>query len=254
MNRFEKYLGSGVTLPLLILAAWYLGVHDGFLDPRIWASPEGVIATAREQLTDGSLYEALGASLKRDLLGVLGGTLVGLALGVGLGTVRLLDELLSPLLNGVKHIALFTWIPLMSIWLGNGEPAKVTFIGFAVFLPVLLNTYQGVRSVDPRLLDVARVLKLTRTQTLRRVILPSAAPSIATGIHLALIYGWLATIGAEYLFAVAPGIGSSIMEGREQFRMDLVILGMAIIGGVGFLLNVVANRLQARVLRWQAPQ
>ena len=253
MSRIEKYLGSGIVFPILLLIAWDLSVRHGLLDARIWASPEAVVATAREQFHNGSLLEPLGASLRRDALGLLGGSLVGLILGVGLGTIRLLDELLSPLLNGVKHIALFTWIPLMSIWLGNGEPAKITFIAFAVFLPVLLNTYQGVRGVDPRFLEAARILKLSRLQTLRKVILPSAAPTIATGIHLALIYGWLATIGAEYLFAVAPGIGSSIMEGREQFRMDLVLFGMAIIGGVGFLLNAAANRLQARVLRWQDP-
>ncbi|MDE1172628.1 MAG: ABC transporter permease [Parvibaculaceae bacterium] len=253
MSRTEKYLGSGVVFPLLLLLAWDLSVRFGLLDARLWASPEAVAATAREQLGDGSLLTALGASLRRDALGLLGGSLIGLILGGALGTVRLIDELLSPLLNGLKHIALFTWIPLMSIWLGNGETAKVTFIALAVFLPVMLNTYEGVRSVDPRFLEVARILKLSRLQTLRKVVLPAAAPSIATGLHLALIYGWLATIGAEYLFAVAPGIGSSIMEGREQFRMDLVLLGMAIIGGVGFLLNTAARRLQAHVLRWQDP-
>lgn len=253
MSRTEKYLGSGVVFPLLLLLAWDLSVRFGLLDARLWASPEAVAATAREQLGDGSLLTALGASLRRDALGLLGGSLIGFILGGALGTVRLIDELLSPLLNGLKHIALFTWIPLMSIWLGNGETAKVTFIALAVFLPVMLNTYEGVRSVDPRFLEVARILKLSRLQTLRKVVLPAAAPSIATGLHLALIYGWLATIGAEYLFAVAPGIGSSIMEGREQFRMDLVLLGMAIIGGVGFLLNTAARRLQAHVLRWQDP-
>lgn len=251
MSRLEKTLGSGIVFPLLLLIAWDLSIRHGLLDTRIWASPEAVVATAREELRDGSLIAALGASLRRDVLGLLFGGLVGLVLGASLGTIRLLDELLSPLLNGLKHIALFTWIPLMSIWLGNDETAKVAFIGLAVFLPVMLNTYQGVRSVDARYLEVARILKFTPLQTLRRVILPSAAPSIATGFRLALIYAWLATIGAEYLFAVAPGIGSTIMEGREQFRMELVLFGMAVIGAVGFLFNTIANRLQARVLRWQ---
>ncbi len=253
MSRTEKYLGSGIVFPLLLLLAWDLSVRFGLLDTRLWASPEAVVATARDQLGDGSLLTTLGASLRRDVLGLLGGSLIGLILGGALGTVKPIDELLSPLLNGLKHIALFTWIPLMSIWLGNGETAKVTFIALAVFLPVMLNTCEGVRSVDPRFLEVARILKLSRLQTLRKVVLPAAAPSIATGLHLAMIYGWLATIGAEYLFAVAPGIGSSIMEGREQFRMDLVLLGIAIIGGVGFLLNAAARRLQAHVLRWQDP-
>lgn len=245
------YFGSGLTLPLLILAGWGGAIHAGLLDNRLWASPSAVIVALIAQVKDGVLFDDVAASLQRDLSGFVIGTAIGLLVGIVLARSRLVDGLLGPLLNGVKQIAIFAWVPLISIWFGHDEPAKVAFIALAVFFPVMLNTYDGVRGIDSRHFEVARILGLNRWQRVRYVILPAAMPAIATGIRLALIYAWLATIGAEYFFASGTGIGSSMTDGREQFRMDLVLLGMAMIGGIGFMLNVIAGRLEDWALQWR---
>jgi sulfonate transport system permease protein len=143
------------------------------------------------------------------------------------------------------------WIPIISIWFGFAETAKIVFIAVAAFVPVALNTQEGVESASAQLVEVARALRFNRRQLFSRVFLPSAAPSILTGVHLALIYSWLATVAAEYFMTVGPGIGGLIIAGRERFQMDLVMLGVVILGLVGFALNHLASRFEARLLRWR---
>jgi sulfonate transport system permease protein len=151
-------------------------------------------------------------------------------------------------LSAIRQVALFTWVPLISLWIGNDEPGKVAFISFVVFFPVMMATEAGVRQADPQLLEVAQTLCLSRSQSFRRVLLPAALPPILSGIHVALIYGWLATIGADYLFSAGPGIGSALMTGRSIFRMDQVIVGMVAIALVGCILNAIAGRVERRFL------
>jgi sulfonate transport system permease protein len=239
MTRFA----SGALLPVLLLSSWAASVHLGLLDVRLWASPELVLVGGWAALRDGSLATALIASLKRDLLGFAIGAGAGLPLGLLLARVRLADRLLSPTLNATRQIALFAWIPFLSLWLGNGEVGRIAFIALGAFFPVLLNSHLGAAQVETRYLEVARVLCLKPHRALLKVILPSALPAILTGLRLGLIYAWLATIGAEYLFATTSGVGSMMMDARDLFRMDLVILNMIVIGGVGFALNAVLSRL-----------
>ena len=137
------------------------------------------------------------------------------------------------------------------MWFGLGDAAKVAFLSLAAFFPVVLNTYEGIRSVPRELVEVARVLRFTRWQLLWRVVLPGATPSIFAGIHLALIYAWLATLGAEYLLVSGQGIGDTMIDGREHFKMDLVLFGVVVVGLVGFALNWIATRIERRLLAWR---
>jgi len=236
-------LGSGAILPLLILLAWEGCTCFGLLDVRLWSSPLLVAAGAWTALGDGSLAAALKASLSRDLAGFALGAGAAIPIGLLLARIRIAEALLGPTLNTVRQIALFAWVPFLSLWLGNGETGRIAFIALASFFPVLLNTELGARQVEIRYLEVARILNLKSHRVLLKVILPSAFPAILTGLRLGLIYAWLATIGAEYLFATTEGIGAMMMDARDLFRMDLVILGMAVVGGIGFLLNAILSRI-----------
>lgn len=241
----------GWVLPAALLAAWWLATRWGWTTSPLLVPPEKVWATAVEQVTSGKLAAALGASLRRDLIGFAIGSSAGLLFGALLGASRLADRLLGPSFHTLKQISLFAWIPLLSVWFGLGDAAKIAFLSLAAFFPVVLNTYEGIRAVPPDLLEVADVLRFSRRQRWRRVILPAAAPSIFTGIHLGLIYAWLATLGAEYLLVSGEGIGNTMIDGREHFWMDLVLFGVIVVGTVGFLLNALAARLEARVLAWR---
>jgi sulfonate transport system permease protein len=241
----------GFVLPLLIAALWAAAGWGGLLDRRLWATPDAVAATAVAEFADGDFWRGLGTSLARDLTGFAIGCLTGLVQGAAMASSPLVDRLIGPLFHGVKQIALFAWIPLMSIWLGSDEPAKIAFIALAAHFPVALNTYAGIRAVAPEHREVGRVLRLTGWQRLSRISLPAALPSIASGVQLGLVYSWLATIGAEYFFAVAPGIGNTLMDGRDHFQMALVMFGMVVVGLVGFGLNYFAGRVAASLLGWR---
>lgn len=241
----------GWVLPLALLALWWAAVRFGWSTSPLLVAPSKVWATAVDQVSSGKLFVALGASLWRDLVGFTIGASAGLLFGALLGASRLFEKLVGPSFHTLKQISLFAWIPLLSVWFGLGDAAKVAFLSLAAFFPVVLNTFEGIRSVPPDLLEVARVLRFTRWQRWRRVVLPAAAPSLFAGIHLGLIYAWLATLGAEYLLVAGKGIGNTMIDGREHFWMDLVLFGVIVVGLVGFALNWVASRLERRVLAWR---
>lgn len=241
----------GAVVPALLVLAWWAAVRSGWSTSPLLVAPEKVWATAVDQVTTGKVFAALGASLWRDLIGFAIGASAGLLFGAVLGASRLFEKLVGPSFHTLKQISLFAWIPLLSVWFGLGDAAKVAFLSLAAFFPVVLNTFEGIRGVPAELLEVARVLRFTTAQRWRRVILPAASPSIFAGIHLGLIYAWLATLGAEYLLVAGQGIGNTMIDGREHFRMDLVLFGVIVVGLVGFGLNWIASRLEARALAWR---
>lgn len=241
----------GWLLPIGLVVAWELVTRLKLVNTLLLARPGAVLLSFREQLRDGDLLGQLLASLQRDLSGFAIGAAAGLALGTAMGLSRFFDRLVGPSFHAAKQVAIFAWIPLISLWFGIGEPAKVVFIALSAFYPVVVNTFEGIRSVGREHVEVARVFRFTRYQVLRKVILPGALPSIFAGLHLGLIYSWLGTLGAEYLLAAGPGIGNLMIEGREQFQMAKVLLGVIVAGGIGYGLNLLATKLESNLLRWR---
>lgn len=239
----------GLVLPVAAIVLWWLAARADLVNSALLVSPEKVLATAIDQILGGKLWRALGASLGRELTGFAIGTVSGLILGVLLGLSPTFNRLVGPSFNTFKQISLFAWIPLISVWFGLGDTAKVVFLSLAALVPVVVNTCDGVRNAPAKLLEVARVYQYTRWQTFTQVVLPAAAPAIFTGVYLALIYSWLATIGAEYLLVAGVGIGNLLIEGSEHFQMDLVIFGMFVVGLVGWLMNALARLAERRLAR-----
>ena len=239
------------ALPALLIVLWGLSTHYGWINSKLLPSPVDVVSTAYKQWHGGELSAGIKASLQRDVSGFVVGSLVGLLLGALLGVSRLAERLITPSFNTFKQIAFFAWIPLLSMWFGQGELAKVILIAMAAFIPMTLNTFEGIRSVSRDLAEVTRVLALSRQQIWWRLILPSAAPQIFTGLNLALIYSWLATIGAEYFLSAGPGVTNPMLDGRELFDMPLVIYGMLVIALLGAIFNTIAVQLEQRAQRWR---
>ncbi len=250
-SRFVR-IRRGLTLPLLLLVAWEGSSRFGLVDVRFLPPIEEVVLTAKREIIDNELIWQLVSSLLRNIAGFLIGSVFGVVAGTLLSVSRLADRLAMPTFNGLKQISLLAWIPLISVWFGFGEQAKVVFVALAAFIPITLNTYDGIKDAPRDLLEVARALRFRPWQTIIRIYLPSALPSIATGIHLGLIYSWLATVGAEYFLAVGPGIGGLVIAGRERFDMALVMVGVFILGLIGFLLNRLAGAAETKLLRWRA--
>jgi sulfonate transport system permease protein len=241
----------GLVLPALLLVLWELATRYHLVNLRLLVRPSLVVSTFLRELREGELLAQLGASLARDLAGAALGTAAGVLVGSAMGVSRFWNRLLGSSFHAAKQVAIFAWIPLMSVWLGNGEPAKVVFIALSAFYPVVLNTFEGIVSVGPEYGEVARVFRFSRLQVFRRVILRGAAPSILAGVQVALVYSWLATIGAEYLLAAGPGIGNLMIDGRESFQMDKVLVGVVLVGAVGAGISAIAAAIGARQLRWR---
>jgi sulfonate transport system permease protein len=243
----------GLVVPAGAIFAWWVLARLGWVSSPMLVLPGTVAATAWELAASGRLWQALGASLARELTGFSIGTVLGLALGALLGVWPRFARIVGPSFHAFKQVSLFAWIPLISVWFGLGDVAKVVFLSLAALVPVVVNTCDGIRGTPAHLLEVARIYGYGRWQTLWHVVLPAALPSIFTGVYLALVYSWLATIGAEYLLVAGRGVGNLLIEGSEHFRMDLVLCGMAVIGTVGWLMAALARVLERRLARWRGP-
>ncbi|WP_295458562.1 ABC transporter permease [uncultured Thiodictyon sp.] len=183
--------------------------------------------------------------------GALIGSFIGLLFGALLGFSRTADRTLGPSFHVFRQIAMFAWIPLLTAWFGIGEATRILFISIAAFKPMVMNTQEGIRSVPAAYLEVGRAMCLSRWQMLRKVILPAALPSSLTGLQLAFIASWLATIGVETLVSFSVGVGSILREGQEHFHMEVLFFGIILIGALGFVFNSLVNVGSRRLLRWR---
>jgi len=242
----------GFVLPALLLVIWQAVTSSGWVDTRIIVPPSAVLTAGWNWLNSGQALESIGASLFRDASGFTLGATAGIVIGLLLGTSRFANTVFGPTFHTLKHISIFAWIPLLSAFFGRDDLAKVVFIAFATLYPVALATIEGVRSIAKSQYEIADVYGFTPRQALFRLILPAASPQIITGLHLGLIFAWLATMGAEFLLAsTGEGLGMTVIRGRAAFRVDLIIFGMLIIGAFGMLLNELATRVETRLLHWR---
>jgi sulfonate transport system permease protein len=242
-----RFNWRGLVLPLFVVALWWTISALHLVKSGLLVSPADVAHTAQQQIESGALLRALSASLAREASGFVIGTAGGLLLGAALGLSRVATRIVGPTFDTFKQISLFAWIPLISVWFGLGDAAKVVFLSLAALLPVAAHTCDGIHAVPRRYVEVARAFRYSHWQLIRFVILPAALPSIFTGIYLALIYSWLATLGAEYLLVAGSGIGNTLIDGSEQFRMDLVLFGIIVVGLTGWALNALARAIERLV-------
>ncbi|SDR51973.1 sulfonate transport system permease protein [Paraburkholderia fungorum] len=237
----------GLVLPAIAVALWSAISALHLVKSGLLVSPLAVLHAGTQQLQSGALVRALSASLAREACGFVIGTVGGLLLGGLLGFSPIARRMVGPSFDTFKQISLFAWIPLISVWFGLGDAAKVVFLSLAALLPVTAHTCDGIHAVPRSYIEVARAFRYTRLQLVAHVILPAALPSIFTGIYLALIYSWLATLGAEYLLVSGSGIGNLLIDGSEQFRMDLVLLGIIVVGLTGWALNSLARAVERAI-------
>lgn len=246
-KRFDP---RGLAVPVALVAAWAVLSATGRTNPHLLVPP-GLFATAVVQsLAGADFWAAVGTSLARLAVGFTLGALAGVALGLLIGGSRLAERVVAPTYNGVRQVALFAWIPLLTAWFGDGEVAKVLLIALAAFFPAVLNTEVGCRQVPRSLLEVGKVLEFDRWTTLRRIVIPGALSSIAAGLQIALATAWIGTIGAEYIIDEGQGLGIALSSARIDNRMDLVLVDMITLALIGLGLNLLLRlALRRRSLR-----
>ena len=233
----------GFVLPLALLAAWAVIAHTPWPNPRLLLPLEQILLAPFTSADARNLWPALASSLLRCATGYAIGITAGLALGATLGLSRTAHRIATPGFNAWRQIAIFAWIPLLTAWFGNGDAAKLLFIALSALAPMALNTQRAFATIPATWHEAAAILRLRPTRRFTRVLLPAALPGITTGLELALVTAWLATVTAEYAIGFGQGIGSFLATGRDLFRMDLVLLGTLALALVGYAANHCLRRL-----------
>lgn len=236
-------------VPALILGLWQLAAQAGWLSSRILPAPSAVAAAAWSLAVSGELWQHVRISALRALWGLLLGGGLGLALGLLNGSSRTAETLLDTTLQMIRNIPVLALIPLVILWFGIEETAKLALLSLGVFFPVYLNTFHGIRSVDPALIEMGRSYGLTGWRLYRDVILPGALPSILVGLRFALGLVWVILIVTETISAQS-GIGYMTMNAREFLQTDVVLLGILLYALLGKVADTLARLLERRLLRW----
>jgi NitT/TauT family transport system permease protein len=249
-------LGSG--FPILLIVLWDRAV--ALTGTRLVPSPRQV-AVMMYDFSFGGIYDdAFSAtilthvwkSMQRVYGGFLLAALIAIPLGLLIGRIKTLRELLDPTISLLRPIPVTAWLPLSMIFFGLGPTAAIFLVFLGAFYPILLNTMFGVRSVDPRLFEAAAMLGCSGPAMFRQVVLPAALPAILNGLRIANGFAWILIVVGE-MTGVPTGLGSVIMDGRTLSRTDLVVTGMIIIGACGFLTDRIIVAISNRLLRW-SPQ
>ncbi len=236
-------------LPIVMLALWQASSQLGWLSVRILPAPLAVAKAAVSLLHSGELLTHVKTSAWRALSGFAIGGSLGLALGLLTGLSRSAETLLDTSLQMARNIPPLALIPLVILWFGIDETAKLFLVSLGVFFPLYINTFHGIRSVDKGLIEMARTYGLSGWALYREVILPGALSSILVGVRFSLGLMWVILIVAETISANA-GIGYMTMNAREFLQTDVVLLGILLYAALGKLADLVARGLERYWLRW----
>jgi sulfonate transport system permease protein len=238
-----------LVIPGLVLFAWQLTTSLDLLPVQILPAPKLVVSTFVDLIRGGDIAANLQISLWRIACGFLIGSAAGLALGVAMGMSRTVEDYCGPLFRALAQIPSLGWVPILILIFGLDEIVKYLIIAKACFIPTTLATAQGIRNIPRQYLEVASVLRLSRRSVLTKVVVPGALPTIFGGLRLALSHAWTALIVVEML-AATEGVGYMMVWGRTLFQIDIVIVGMILIGVIGLLMDVGLARLERRLRRW----
>nr|MBL8410412.1 aliphatic sulfonate ABC transporter permease SsuC [Dechloromonas sp.] len=251
-HHFFARAGRGLIpwlLPIAILVLWELAARVGWLSSRILPEPFAVLKAGVALAATGELWQHVRVSAVRAMTGFAIGGGLGLVLGLFTGSFRKAEIALDTTLQMIRNIPPLALIPLVILWFGIDETAKLFLISFGVFFSVYINTFHGIRSVDPALIEMGRSYGLKGWSLYREVILPGALSSILVGVRYGLGFMWVILIVAETISAQA-GIGYMTMNAREFLQTDVVLLGILLYAVLGKLADVAARALEGRWLKW----
>ena len=239
--------GLGLTGLVLLFGLWWLGIYlfgaeDGL---TTLFSPHATLASLGELLEREELYEHIGVSLRRILVGLGMALLVGMPLGLLIGASRNLEWATTPAFQFLRMISPLSWMPIAVMLMGIGDQPIYFLLAFAAVWPILLNTAAGVKNLDPRWLQLSRSLSATRWETLSRIILPGVMGHVLTGVRLAIGILWVVLVPCEML-GVSAGLGYYILDTRDRLAYSELMAMVLVIGVLGFLLDATARALYRR--------
>ncbi|GJE03929.1 ABC transporter permease [Methylobacterium isbiliense] len=256
MNGARLTIGQGVAWSFLgialFLGLWTSLSVSGLVPRQFLPTPMETAARFLSLFTSpfagATLPVHLASSFRRYAYGVLLAAAIGVPLGLLMGWFRLLDDIVSPIFDGLRFIAPIAWVPFAALWFGTGIGGPVMIIFAGAFPPCLINAYRGARFVEPRFIEAARMLGTSDLRMIREILLPSAVPSIIAGLRVAAGLGWQSLVGAELIVAAA-GVGFMMVQAQASVQTTTVMSGMIAIGLVGMLIDVLLRQGEAWLRR-----
>ncbi|HHQ2477732.1 TPA: ABC transporter permease [Bacillus cereus] len=245
-----KVLVRAITIPVIILIIWQLAGVFGLVSKTVLPTPLDIFLAFQELIKTGELFGHLSISVFRAATGFFIGGGLGIILGTIVGFSTRSEQYLDPsvqMLRTVPHLAV---APLFVLWFGFGETSKVLLIADGAFFPLYVNAFLGIRGVDSKLFDVARVLEFSKRKLIMKLILPSALPNLLLGARLSLGVAWVSLVVAE-LMGSTEGIGYMIMDARQFSNTDIVFVGIIIFAFVGKFSDSLVRLLEMKFLRWR---
>jgi len=237
------------VVPLLLLISWQLSSQFGILSSGVLPNPVNVFKAAIDLAKSGQLFDYIGTSTKRAVFGFLIGGGIGFVLGLLNGVSKVSESLLDSSLQMVRNIPHLALIPIVILWFGIDEEAKLFLVALGTFFPIYLNTFHGIRSIDKSLIEMGDVYGLKGLSLFWNIILPGALPSILVGVRYAIGITWVTLIVAETISANS-GIGYMAMNAREFMRLDIVVLSIILYALLGKLSDLIAKIAERRFLKW----
>jgi NitT/TauT family transport system permease protein/taurine transport system permease protein len=240
----------------VLLAFWVLGSRHGLIDPQLFPSPDQFWAAARQLLVgegfaEGRAHEHVLHSVKLILMGFFAATAVGVPLGLWMGWNRKVEALVNPIFLLIRPIPALAWIPLAIVWLGLEDAAKVMILWFAAFVPSVINSFTGVRSIDRSIIEASQVFGVRGWSLVKDVIVPGALPSIFTGLRLSL-QGCLTALVAAELLGALLGMGKVLYQAGLDIYPAMILAGMVVVAVVGFGLTAVLDWVEKRSMPWRS--
>jgi sulfonate transport system permease protein len=235
-------------VPAAVIALWWIASRLNWLPEQVLPGPSAVLRTCADLWSSGELPRNLARTSGWLLAGFAIGAALGMLLGAILGMSRRAEELFYPALRAMAYVPLLGWLPLWLMLLGPGDALKLVLVAQASLIPVVSRALAGIKGVPPALLEMGQVLRLSRAQRLRRIILPAALPSLWRGVRLGLTKGWQALIAIEVVVGTA-GLGHMIMNARNVYRLDLMFVAVITVGIVGYALDRILAIVERRALR-----
>jgi NitT/TauT family transport system permease protein/taurine transport system permease protein len=237
-----------------VLAVWYVLSANQIISPTRFPAPREVWESLRQIVlagyADARLHTHILHSVNLVLMGFAVAVATGVPLGLAMGWSRRVEALVNPAFLLIRPIPPLAWIPLAIVWLGLGDGAKVLVIWFAAFVPSVINSYAGVRSIEPHMIEAARTLGVGRWMLVREVLVPAALPMIFTGLRLSLQACWTTLVAAE-LIGAAAGLGRVLSQGALDIYPAMILVGMVGVALAGGVMTWMLGWLERRAMPWR---
>lgn len=248
-NKAFEYINIAI-LPILILVIWIAATSLEVFSPAILPSISTVFDSLKSQLSSGQLIKDISISLIRVLEGYLIAAALGITLGVLMGISERINKLFFLTFTSMRQIPMLAWIPLIVLWFGIGESSKIIVIVIAAYFPILLNTMNGIKRTDKKLIEVGNMYSLSKWKLFTKIYFPSALPSIFVGLKLGLGISWMAVVGAE-IIASSSGIGYRMNDARSLMQPEVVFVGMIVIALIGIIMDQILTRISKKITPWE---